>query len=290
MIDTPARSPAGATSVWMQELSWDRIADHLTRDDVALVPIGATEQHGRHAPMLLDTGWAIVVAEEAARRAGCLVTPPLHFGWSSGHMAYAGCIGLRAETLTAVAIDIAESLLAHGFRRVIFVNGNRVANLPPLEIAATKLRIQTGAAIAVADCGLLAREEVATLCEGAPGAIGHVGETETSMILAYWPHLVDMSRAPGGFIATRSPAETGRPRRGHGSIDPRLDGNSVYLPHTPQEFRARTEARHGVDGDESLATAEKGRAMVHAIAERLAGFIGELRAMPVEVRVPAYFA
>ena len=137
MTDAPPNPPVGKTSVWMQELYWDRIADHLTRDDVALVPIGATEQHGLHAPLLLDTGWAIVVAEEAARRAGCLVTPPLHFGWSSGHMAYSGCIGLRAETLTAVAIDIAESLLAHGFRRIVFVNGNRVANLPPLEIAAT---------------------------------------------------------------------------------------------------------------------------------------------------------
>ncbi|WP_431283034.1 creatininase family protein [Humitalea sp. 24SJ18S-53] len=277
-------------SVWMHELSWDKVEAHLRHDDVALVPIGATEQHGLHAPMMLDTGWAIVVAEEAARLAGCLVTPPLHFGWSSGHMAFPGCIGLRAETLTAVAMDIANSLLQHGFRRIVFVNGNRIANLPPLEIAAVKLRVETGAAVAVADCGLIAREEVAALCDGAPGAIGHVGETETSMILAYWPELTDLSRAQGRFEAARTPAETGKLRRGHGNIDPRMDGDSVFFTQTPEEFRARTEARFGVDGDESLATAEKGRKMVGVIAGRLAEFVGELREVEVEVRKPGVFA
>ena len=277
-------------SVWMHERSWNEVEEHLRGDDVALVPIGATEQHGHFAPMLLDTGWAIVVAEEAAKRCGCLVTPPLHFGWSSGHMAYPGAIGLRAETLTAVATDVAESLLHSGFRRIVFVNGNRIANLPPLEIAAVKLRVATGAAVAVADCGLLAREAVAALCEGAPGTIGHAGETEISMILAYWPQFTDMAKAPGGFVPAPVPAPGGPPRRGHGSLDRRLDGDGVFLPHTPEEFRARTEARQGVDGDDSLASAEKGRAMVAAIADRLAGFVGELRGMEVTVRRTAAVA
>ena len=273
-------------SVWLHEMSWNEVADHLGRDDAVIVPIGATEQHGHHAPMLLDTGWAVQVAQEAALRCGCLVAPPVHYGWSSGHMAFPGTIGLRAETLTAVAVDVAECLIRHGFRRIVLLNGNRVANLPPMEIAAVKLRLSTGAAVAVADCGLLAREEVARLSEGAPGTIGHVGETETSMVLAYYPQFVDMTKEPGGFVPQATPAETGRPRRGHGSIDPRLDGNSVFLPATPEEFRARTAARHGVDGDASLATAEKGRAMVGAIAERLAALVAEMRGMELTVTTP----
>ena len=189
----------GRPSVWIHELSFDEIERQLAADDVALIPIGATEQHGPHAPLLLDTGWAIVSSQAAAERAQCLAAPPLHYGWSHGHMAYPGCIGLRAETLTAVAVDIGHSLLQHGFRRLVFVNGNRQANLAPLEIAAVKLRMETGALAAVADCGLLARTGVAALSEGAPGTIGHAGETETSMVLAYYPELVDMSRVPAGF-------------------------------------------------------------------------------------------
>jgi creatinine amidohydrolase len=75
----------GRPSVWLHELSWDEVDAHLAQDDVALVPIGATEQHGHFAPLLLDTGWAVSVAEEAAKRAGCLVAPPLHYGFARPH-------------------------------------------------------------------------------------------------------------------------------------------------------------------------------------------------------------
>jgi creatinine amidohydrolase len=278
----------GRPSVWIHELSWDEVEAHLQGDDVALFPIGATEQHGHHAPLLLDTGWAVAVAEEAARRAACLVAPPLHYGWSHGHMAFPGTLGLRAETLTAAAVDIGECLVRHGFRRIVIVNGNRMANLPPLEIAAVKLRLSTGALVAVADCGLLAREEVARLAEGGPGALGHAGESETSLVLAHYPHLTDMGRAPGGFVAVA--ADGGGLRRGHHALDPRLDGDSVALPVLPEEFRRRTEARQGVVGDAPLASAEKGHAMVSAIAGRLAGLITALRATAVTVSLPPVVA
>jgi creatinine amidohydrolase len=276
----------GRPSVWLHELSWDEVEGHLAGDDVAIVPIGATEQHGHFAPLMLDTGWAIAVAQEAAQKAKCLVAPPLHYGWSHGHMAYPGCVGLRAETLTQVAIDIGESLLHQGFRRIVLLNGNRSANLAPMEIAAVKLRLSTGALVAVADCGQIARDAVAALSTGGINTNGHAGESEISMILAYWPQLTDMSRAPGGFVPGHDPRATGRLRRGHTSVDPRQDGDSVYLPPLPDEFRAHTEARQGVAGDPLPATAEKGRAMVGAIAARVAGFVDELRAMPVEVRRP----
>lgn len=277
----------GRPSVWLHELSWDEIAAQLAADDVALVPIGATEQHGHHAPLLLDTGWASIVAEEAAQRAGCLVAPPMHYGWSHGHMAFPGTIGLRAETLTAVAVEIGECLIHHGFRRIVLVNGNRMANLAPMEIAAVKLRMSTGALVAVADCGLLARDAVAALADGGPGTLGHAGESETAMVLAYYAHLTDMARAPGRFVPT--PKGTA-PRHGHHTLDRRLDGDALYLPNLPEEFRAKTEARQGVVGDESLATAEKGRAMVAAIADRLAEVIADLRTKHVSVRVPPVVA
>jgi creatinine amidohydrolase len=202
--------------------------------------------------------------------------------------AVPGTLGLRAETLTAVAVDVGECLVRHGFRRVVLVNGNRVANLPPLEIAAVKLRLSTGALVAVADCGLLAREAVARLAGGGPGALGHAGESETSLVLARYAHLTDMKRAPGGFAPATTTA--GGLRHGHHTLDPRLDGDSVALPALPEEFRRRTEARQGVVGDASLASAEKGHAMVAAIAGRLAELITTLRAATVTITVPPVVA
>lgn len=268
---------------WLHEMTWDAIEAHLAQDDVILVPIGATEQHGRHAPLLLDTGWAIAASEAAADLAGCLIAPPLHYGWSYGHMAFPGTVGLTAETLATVAVEIGECLVRHGFRRVILVNGNRMANLAPLEIAAVRLRLATGAFVAVADCGLIARQDIAALSDGPPGTLGHAGESETALVLARYPHLTDMARAP----ADRS---AGAPhpvlREGHHTLDPRLDGNAWFVPRDPDEFRRQTEPRDGVVGDARRATPEKGEVMVQIIGRRIADGIAEARGRTVNVRTP----
>ena len=119
------------TSPWLHERSWTSVKTYLEQNDIILVPVGATEQHGPHAPLMLDTGWAIGVSEEVARRTNTLAAPTLHYGWSSGHMGFPGAVTLTSETLTTVLVEICQSLMVHGFRKFILVNGNRVANLPP---------------------------------------------------------------------------------------------------------------------------------------------------------------
>lgn len=277
MVEAPLRSR------WIHELTWDVIAGTLETNDAVLVPIGATEQHGHHAPLLLDTGWAVAASEVAAELAGCLIAPPLHFGWSYGHMAFPGTVGLTADTLTRVAVEIGECLIHHGFRRVVFVNGNRMANLPPLEIAAVRLRLDTGAFVAVADCGLIARTDIAALSDGPVGTLGHAGESETALVLARYAHLTDLGRAPPDRHAVAS-----RPalREGHHTLDPRLDGDSWFVPRDPMEFRRNTGARDGVVGDARHATAEKGHAMVQAIGRHIADGIAEARQRALDVRRP----
>jgi creatinine amidohydrolase len=120
-------------SCWLHELTWSKIRTLIKEDDVVLVPVGATEQHGEHMLLLVDTGWAIAIAEGAARKTRALVAPPLHFGWSPHHLAYPGSITLRPETMIDVLVDVCESLIYHGFKRVVMINGNRIANLPPME-------------------------------------------------------------------------------------------------------------------------------------------------------------
>ena len=274
---------ANRQSNWLHELAWDEVQRRIQRSDVVLVPIGATEQHGPHAPLMLDTGWAIQTSEAAAVQTDCLIAPPLHFGWSYGHMAFPGTVGLTAATLTQVAVEIGECLVRHGFRRIVFVNGNRQADIPPLEIAAARLQCDTGAFAAVADCGLIARDDIAKLAQGPAGTLGHAGESETSMVLAYYPHLVNMRRAPPD-------PPSGHPapglRQGHLTLDPRLEGNAWFVPRDPQDFYRQTESRGGVVGNAQLATAEKGRAMVQAIGQRIAQGIDAARLRELDVRPP----
>ena len=77
-------------SRWIQELTWPDVEEYLKRGDTALVPVGATEQHGPHCPIGTDAAEAIATAEEVAGRADALIAAPLWFGWSPHHLAFPG--------------------------------------------------------------------------------------------------------------------------------------------------------------------------------------------------------
>jgi creatinine amidohydrolase len=124
-------------SVWMQDLTWEEVAEYLTHDDLVLFPIGATEQHGPAGPLGVDSFVCNDLAEDAAQRTGTLCVPPLWYGDSTHHLAFPGTISLTTETEVAVCSDVYRSLARHGFRKIITINGNKSANLPGL-LAATK--------------------------------------------------------------------------------------------------------------------------------------------------------
>lgn len=262
-------------SVWLHEMFWPDVSEHLKTGDTVLVPIGATEQHGPHTALFVDTAWASDVSEMVAKQEGVLVAPPLHFGYSQHHLAYAGGITLRAETLTQVALDVGESLISHGFRKVIFVNGNRIANLPPLQIAMVKLRYRTGAFAAVLDTHLIARREVCEAAGNARDAANHAGDVETSFMMHAHPDFVradKMEKLPE------------RPLPAFSSVfpmDPPFDQNIAFTQATADEFLAKTEGR-GVYSDPTPATAEKGEKILDVTVRRAAEFVREVKALKID--------
>lgn len=264
------------TSPWLHELSWPAIENYLKNDDIVLIPVGATEQHGRHTPMSVDTEWSVAVAEGAAVKAKVLAVPPMHFGWSPHHLAYPGAVTLRAETLIDVLVDVGQSLAYHGFKKLIFINGNRLANHAPMEIAATKLRFQTGVFASVVDVGLVARREIAEICPD--GQTGHAGDVETSFMLHWKPELVDMSKAAVGK------AHDGGPIAGHPMmLEPPFDLNAVTIRSTDAELR-ESAAPTGIAGDATIATAEKGKAALEAIINNTVLHIEQVRNKKVELK------
>lgn len=276
---------AAKRSPWIHELSWPAIAENLKANDIVLVPIGATEQHGPHTPLMVDTAWAIHVSEAVAERTGALVAPPLHYGWSPHHLAYPGGITLRPETLIQVAVDVGESLLFHGFRKIVLVNGNRIANLPPMEIAATKLRFKTGCFSAVVDIGLIARKEVAEICGHVPNSTDHAADAETSYMLFVHPELVDMAKAP--HVPPKPAGKAGYV--GHVPLERPYDANMVLVHPTLEEYAAKT-APTGIGGDPRAATREKGQRIFESVVGNFAAYIEdvkklEVRLKPIEVPI-----
>jgi creatinine amidohydrolase len=262
-----------SSSVWLQEMTWEEVRDHLKTDDVVLLPVGSTEQHGPHLPLGTDSMTAIGLARDAALQAAALVAPPIWYGWSPHHLAYPGTVTIEPEHLSAVVVDICKSLAVHGFGRVVIVNGHREANLAPLKIAQARLVNTTGQLVVIVDPYYFGAEVGAEVRASEPGGVGHADELETGHMLHLHPELVHMERAVRNL-----------PPAGRWFVsDPYVPGDRVLSALSIDGFRKRT-APSGVSGDPLPATAEKGRRYHEKMVADLAALVGHLRGMPVELR------
>ncbi len=99
-----------------------------------IIPVGLIEAHGPHLPVSVDNDMAQWFAREVAQATGVVLAPPLNYGFADEMREYPGTVGLRPSTLTAVAIDIMEMFIYHGFKRLIWMSGHG-ANKAPVELA-----------------------------------------------------------------------------------------------------------------------------------------------------------
>jgi creatinine amidohydrolase len=110
--------------------------------DLALLPVGATEQHGPHLATGCDTISPDEIAWRVSERTGVVVMPSIPYGISLGHTSrWPGTVSLHPQTLTQVVIEIARWVIASGFSKLIMLNGNG-PNAPALECARIQLRYE----------------------------------------------------------------------------------------------------------------------------------------------------
>ncbi|MEE9275952.1 MAG: creatininase family protein [bacterium] len=267
-------------SRWIHELTWPDVAEYLERGDTALLPVGAVEQHGPHCPLMTDIAEAMATAEGVAERADALIAPPIYPGWSPHHMAFPGTITLRPETLTRLVEDTCHSLVCHGFKHILVINGHRVANLPPLQIAVTRVRNVTGAAVALVDIALVAGKEIREVCESPPNGVGHGCESETSFMLYKFGDRVRMERAEDRI------APVGEFERRFITPDHAtnmVENVKVFFPQTIEEA-GEANAGNGAAGAPTLASAGKGERIYEAIVGNTARFVEEFQKTPVAIK------
>src|SRR5207244_11960589 len=114
-----------------------RIADG---NELAVLPVGATEQHGRHLPTSTDSMIAEAICLVASERTGAPVLPTLRLGSSAAHTdKWPGTVSLSPRLLVEVAVEIARWVRASGFRRLLVVNAH-VGNAAPLKVAVDEIR------------------------------------------------------------------------------------------------------------------------------------------------------
>jgi len=200
-------------TIHMEEMAWPDIKQAIESGfTTAVFAVGSTEQHGPHLPTMTDARIGDDVAERVARKLGrALRARTIDVGVSEHHLAFAGTISLKPETLSLVLRDYIDSLVHHGFKRIIIIpsHGGNFATVRQAIEAARKAHpgIEvTGFTDLLALTGFL--EKASTRYGVTAGEAGaHSGENETSMMLALEAGLVIADRFAPGYTGPLGEAE-----------------------------------------------------------------------------------
>ncbi|MEM2378626.1 MAG: creatininase family protein [Candidatus Methanomethylicia archaeon] len=247
-------------------MTWKEVEEALSEGrDVIIIPIGSIEQHGYHLPLGSDTYVAIALAEDAALKTGALITPPIWFGWSPHHMALPGTINIRPEVLIEFLYDILTSLIKHGFRKFVIINGHRIVNIPWIQITAEKVQREYSVKISIFDPAYMSKEIADKL---GFGPIGHAEEIETSHILFKFPDLTSMEKAKDYIPMERKLYH----------IDPRSNKDTLcYIPSRKEDIERIRDISGGAIGNPTKASQEKGKVYHEHLLLRLIEVIETLK-------------
>jgi len=203
----PSATAALATLTW-PELARARAAGC----DTAVIPLGATEQHGPHLPFATDTWIADALAARfCARVPGAIAIPALPFGCSAEHRAFPGTLTLSWNTLRALLADVCAALARSGFAHLVVFSAHG-GNDALLATAAAALRRAARPAqlIVCRDIAALSADwQRASARFGiAPAAAGHhAGEFETSLIAGLRPEALRHAALRAGLVRIRGDAQ-----------------------------------------------------------------------------------
>ncbi len=183
--------------MYYADLTSEEIAEAAKADAIVVLPTGCTEQQGPHLPVDVDSFLITAFVSEAAKLAwqegiGVYVLPALPYGPAEEHMAFAGSISIGAETHARIVRDILESLIEHGFQRLVVAEGCGGHQLyhACLEIRARARQQGTKILISRIAAGGEAWAPLVTEVFGERPLDFHAGEVATSINLHLRPEAV----------------------------------------------------------------------------------------------------
>jgi creatinine amidohydrolase len=186
-------------TVFLGEMTNVEVEAFLQKHHTVIVPTGATEQHGPHAPLLTD----VLIPQEVARRVAphinAVVAPPINYALSYPHVGFVGLVHIRIPTFMALIEDLCAAFANTGFKRIVFLNGHydntyaiayacaNAAEKLPKDVKAFPINYWDG----------MTPDEAAQYFSLEKGL--HANCAETSAVMAINPSLVDLERANAEF-------------------------------------------------------------------------------------------
>lgn len=256
-------------SHWWWDLTTQDFADIDAERVVAILPVGAVEQHGPHLPVRVDAAInaGIITRAVELMPAECpaLVLPMTAVGKSDEHLSFPGTLTLSYETLARVWFELGESVHRAGIRKILFFNSH--GGQPQLlEIVCRELRVKLGMyAVSAMWPRLIDMDALFDPDENRHGI--HAGQSETSVMLHLHPELVEMHRAEN-FVPLSVEIERETEILGR--------GGSVSFGWQAQDLHPK-----GACGDATKAAAALGAITVERAAQRLVVLIDEISRYPL---------
>ena len=234
---------------------------------VAVLPVAATEQHGPHLPVSVDTTLVNGVVDASLPHLPAdlpiLFLPTQQIGKSNEHIRFPGTLTLSAQTIINLWMDIGSSVARSGIKKLVLLNSHG-GQASIMDIVARDLRTEHDLIVYSTNWyNLPLGDAVMGLFPAEEHRFGiHAGDMETSMMLALREKYVDMSLAQN-FHSTSQDRAAKYPVLGNGS--------SAKLGWQMQDYNAM-----GAAGNAAAATAAKGHALINAAGLQLANLLKEV--------------
>jgi creatinine amidohydrolase len=253
----------------LAELNLDQVRQSAFT--VAVVPLGATEPHNLHLPYACDTLQVTQVGDEICqaawqRGARVVLVPTIPYGTETNMRRFPLALNVNPSTLQRLVEDLVESLVGHGILKIVLLNGHGGNDLKPF---LRELYGRSRAHLFLCNWYQVIGDQYGRLFADRDD---HAGELETSMALAWFPQHV--ARHADGTLA--ADAGTIRPTRFEAV-------NRGWVSITRPWHLLTTNSGAG---NPHAASAVKGKQAMDLVVERLAPFLVELAAAPLDETFP----
>jgi len=166
-----------------------------------LIPIGTTEWHSDHLPLGVDSLLSQATCDDISVRTGCVVAPLLSYGVARNLGPEKGFFGtvdtISSKTLTTLLVDLGQGYAKMGFKKaVLFTGHGEPDHWEAINSAISRSKTIEMIMLSAFDFTKDKIQELDDVEKTWPFAGDHAAEWETSMMLHYYPELVDMSSAP----------------------------------------------------------------------------------------------
>ncbi len=252
-------------SFYYWDQTWEQIEEYVKKDAIIILPVGTTEEHGKHLPLKTDTaiaeGFAKAVAEEVYKDIPVLVMPAIWGGYSPVSMGkWPGTMMVRPNVFIDYVHDVVASVVRSGFKKIVMMDCHG-QHAPMLNIVTKLIADEFDVYAAVTSPLTMSAAEFNKIRKSERGGVLHACEWETAVML-HFTDLVQMDKAV--------------------SID-RMRYNSEFVAGDSamggQKVTWSTwglqDSETGVYGDPSVATYETGEVIIKAAVENYRKFLTE---------------